>query len=316
MSSLENTPNGRILSTVFGDEATVRILAALSSKTKRAIVELLNGHNLNVNEIASRLNLPQSTVATSVKQLVEAGIVTMERIPGERGGMQKLCSLTYEALVIEFPALQHDLSDRRVEVEMPVGLYADYDVRPTCGLCSTEGIIGMLDAPQTFSMPERTKASLLWFSRGYVEYKYPRNVSPDRRIKRLELSMELCSEAPNSAMDWPSDITVWINGIEIGTWTSPSEFGQPRGALTPSWWRTNSAQFGLLKQWSVTEEGAYIDGQRAADIALSDLSLDGHHSIRARIGIKEDARNLGGVNIFGRGFGNYDQDIVLTLELE
>jgi predicted transcriptional regulator len=34
-----------------------------------------------------------------------------------------------------------------------------------------------------------------------------------------------------------------------------------------------------------------------------------------RIGIDENASHPGGVNIFGRGFGNYDQDIVMRLYL-
>lgn len=309
-------PKGRILSTDFDDEQTDRIISALSSKTKRSIVKLLYSQSLNINDIAARLKLPQSTVATGVKQLHDAGIVSMERMPSARGGTQKLCSLSYDALIIEFPSLQKSVDERRIEIEMPVGLYADYEVSPTCGLCSTEQIIGMLDVPQTFSMPERSKASLLWFSQGYVEYKFPRNVRGDRRIKRIEVSMELCSEAPNSAVEWPSDITVWVNGHEIGTWTSPSEFGEKRGALTPGWWRTNSAQYGLLKHWSVGRDGSWIDGSRASAITIDELSLNSHHSIRVRIGIKDDAEHRGGVNIFGRGFGNYDQDIMLTLELE
>ena len=32
-----------------------------------------------------------------------------------------------------------------------------------------------------------------------------------------------------------------------------------------------------------------------------------------KYGVKKDAKHPGGVNIFGRGFGNYDQDIVLRL---
>jgi predicted transcriptional regulator len=31
--------------------------------------------------------------------------------------------------------------------------------------------------------------------------------------------------------------------------------------------------------------------------------------------VKEDAEHPGGINIFGRGFGNYDQDIVLRILL-
>ena len=48
-------------------------------------------------------------------------------------------------------------------------------------------------------------------------------------------------------------------------------------------------------------------------MTLADLDLADHHSIRLRIGIEESAKHPGGINIFGRGFGNYDQDIVLGI---
>ena len=36
-------------------------------------------------------------------------------------------------------------------------------------------------------------------------------------------------------------------------------------------------------------------------------------SISIRIGNKDDAENKGGFNLFGRSFGDYAQDIILTL---
>jgi predicted transcriptional regulator len=53
---------------------------------------------------------------------------------------------------------------------------------------------------------------------------------------------------------------------------------------------------------------------KVSPVSLKDLDVDTHHSIRLRIGVKDDARHPGGINIFGRGFGNYDQDIVLRLQ--
>jgi predicted transcriptional regulator len=71
---------------------------------------------------------------------------------------------------------------------------------------------------------------------------------PEAVADSLHLSLEICSEAPLHHENWPSDITVWLNGVEIGAWTSPGDFGDVRG-----------------------------------------------------------------LNIFGRHFGNYPQDIVLRL---
>ena len=37
--------------------------------------------------------------------------------------------------------------------------------------------------------------------------------------------------------------------------------------------------------------------------------------MRLKIGIDQEAKHPGGVNIFGRGFGNYDQDILMRIRL-
>ena len=63
----------------------------------------------------------------------------------------------------------------------------------------------------------------------------------------------------------------------------------------------------------MTPEGTYRDGERVSDRTLADLELDSHRSIRVRIGVQDNARHPGGINIFGRGFGNHDQDIVMRL---
>jgi len=204
-----------------------------------------------------------------------------------------------------------------IEVAMPLGLYTSCEVSAPCGLCSTEGIIGLLDVPDTFLDPERMKTGLIWFTRGYVEYQFPNNARlAQQKINSMEFSIELSSEVPGTSADWPSDITVGVNGQDIGTWTSPGDFGDKRGVYTPDWWKLKGSQYGKLKSFRVNGSGTYVDGMKISPVSLKDLDLDTHHSIRLRIGVKEDAKHPGGINIFGRGFGNYDQDIVLRIETE
>lgn len=38
-----------------------------------------------------------------------------------------------------------------------------------------------------------------------------------------------------------------MNGISLGKWTSPGDFGVMRGRLTPAWWKSDVNQYGLLK---------------------------------------------------------------------
>jgi predicted transcriptional regulator len=133
--------------------------------------------------------------------------------------------------------------------------------------------------------------------------------------KRLDLSAELCSEVAGWDNHWVSDITLWINGVEVGTWTCPGDFGGERGRLNPGWWQDRYSQFGLLKHWTVDARGSYIDGVKLSKVTIKDLTLE-QGTLKVRLGNKHDARNAGGVTLFGEGFGNYHQDLVLRLSYD
>lgn len=285
----------------------------LASEIRLKILELVHDKALNVNEIAERLSLPQSTVATNVTLLEKAGLIQSEVVKAKKGN-QKLCRAAFDELIIRFEKAADQIRDDLIEVEMPIGLFTGCEVSAPCGLCSPEGIIGYLDVPLSFLDPDRIKAGLLWFERGWVEYKFPNNsLYKDKPIRRIELILEISSEAPGTNKNWLSDITLWINNVEVGQWTSPGDFGDKRGTFTPQWWKLEGSQYGLLKNWSVTEQGSFVDGVRISGVTLADLNLGEHHSIKTRIGVKEGAGHVGGMNIFGRGFGNYDQGIFLRL---
>jgi predicted transcriptional regulator len=289
------------------------VILSLASAVRLKILNLLHNKNANINEISDTLGLPQSTVATNVAILENAGLIRSEVAKAKKGN-QKICSGVYGEIVIRFAPEENRARDDLIEVEMPIGLFTSYEISAPCGLCSSDGIIGYLDVPDSFLNPDRMKAGLLWFERGWVEYKFPNNsLYKGKTIKRLEISAELSSETPGTDKDWLSDITLWVNNVEIGQWTSPGDFGDRRGKLTPEWWKLEGSQYGLLKDWLVTDEGSFVDGVRVSNACLSDLALTEHHSVKVRIGVKDDAAHVGGLNIFGKGFGNYDQAIVLRL---
>ncbi len=120
---------------------------------------------------------------------------------------------------------------------------------------------------------------------------------------------------PGHNNEWPSDITLWINDKEIGTWTSPGDMGGVRGLLTPSGWNTNDSQSGFLKSWIVTTTGSFLDGKKISPITVEALDINATNSITIRIGVKEHAKNRGGINIFGSKFGNHAQDLKLCIQL-
>ena len=290
------------------------VLRGLASPVRVKILKALHLRGgLNVNDIADLLELPQSTVSSNLQILEEAGLIRTETQKARKGN-QKICRAVYDEVLVMF---KEDVAATRpdiIEVAMPVGLYTSCEVSAPCGLCSTEGIIGLLDVPDTFLDPGRMKAGLMWFTRGFIEYQFPNNARLSKTdVEMLEFSFELSSEVPGTAQDWPSDITVTVNHKDVGTWTSPGDFGDQRGVYTPDWWTLRGSQYGMLKTWKITREGTFVDGVKISPVSLKDLDVANHHSIRLRLGVKDNAKHPGGVNIFGRGFGNYDQDIILRI---
>ena len=285
-------------------------IKALASEPRIQMLDLLRKKTCNINEISAELGLPQSTVATHISILEDAGLLVTESVKAKKGN-QKLCKPSFKELLIQFPEEKSE-KENFIEVEMPIGIFTDCHVTSPCGLCSADKIIGFLDIPDSFLNPDRMKAGLLWCGSGYFEYKFPNNSMYDqKKIQKLEISMELSSETPGTNPNWLSDITVWVNRTEIGTWTSPGDFGDKRGKYTPDWWKLEGSQYGLLKNFYITNEGSFIDGVKISDVTISDLHIPDHHSIRVKVGVKEDAVHMGGMNIFGKGFGNYDQGIIL-----
>ncbi|MBB3594002.1 putative transcriptional regulator [Rhizobium sp. BK529] len=292
----------------------VDVVQALGSPTRIEILNLLRQKGpLNVNDIAAQMRLPQSTTATNLKSLEQAGLIQTQTMKATKGN-QKVCSSIYDEILIRFDANGTKASEDVVTVSMPIGLFTEFDVGAPCGLCSVNNVIGMLDVQEVFLDPQRMQAALLWFTRGYVEYKFPNNAKVSgKKIRKVEFSAELSSETPATNANWPSDISIWVNGIKAGHWTSPGDYGDRRGMYSPAWWKLSGSQYGKLKTWTIDETGTWIDGAMVSTQTIASLGIADHHSIRFRIGIDEKADNPGGMNLFGKGFGDFDQDLVMSI---
>lgn len=294
----------------------MKIFQCFSSETRVKVLELLAEKSRNVGELAKELGVSSAIMTRHISMLEEAGIINCIGVPGKRG-LKKECSIKQTEILI---SLEKDKlskekhSKEYYTVSIPVGQYVSYAVQPTCGMASVDGYIGLCDDQRYFSNPERVNAAILWFQSGFIEYCIPGYVITSRPIDSIEISLEICSEYPIYKEDWPSDIYFYLNGIHLGIWTSPGDFGIKRGAYTPDWWR--ATQYGLLKTIKVTKERTLMDGMQLSDVTLDQIHIQSGKDILFKISSPADTRNPGGVNIFGRGFGNYDQNIEVRIEYE
>lgn len=289
----------------------IEICKTLGHEQRMQIIKILADGPKNVNELSDRLGIPFSTAAVNVKKLEEAGLISTEMVPGR--GSQKINTKLYDRIIINLEEPKQ-VNEDSVTFEMPIGEYVNCEVDPSCGLLGDQEIIHILDDPRSFYEPERKKAQLIWFRSGFVEYHFPNRIPYGVNIEELYFSVEICSEAPYHKADWPSDITCWVNDKELGYWTSPGDFGGERGFLTPSWWETHNTQYGLLKKWKVNHEGSFIDGVKISNTTIEDLELLEKPYISLRLGVKKDSVNMGGINLFGSQFGNYEQDLIMKIK--
>lgn len=288
----------------------VDVAKALSGDVRVRILEALGEKPMSVGQLADALGVAQPTVSINVQMLENVELVHSS--PG--ANREKICSAAGRSILLELPSKLGEGLHPTEELHMPIGMYTDCSVQPTCGLAAKDGsLIGSPDDPRTFYLPERAEASLLWFSgSGYIEYLFANPLPPGVELKELRIRAELCSEAPSFKEDCLSDISLHINGQPVGTWTCPSDFGDRKGKLTPERWRSGS-EYGQLTEWRVTVDGSFVNGEASSPTKVSELALAFNRPIRVKFEVGEQAANKNGLNLFGAGFGDYPQDIVLSL---
>jgi len=288
-------------------EDGLEIFKALGSEIRIEIVKiLLENNGMSMNELAGRLNITNGALTNHIKKLEDCGIVSISNESAGHGN-QKKCSVYLDKILIDIDS-QEDFKNI-YQTSIKVGHFTDYDVYPTCGIASGTALIGEVDDTRYFAHPERYEADILWFTKGYVEYIIPNFIPFGQKIDQITVSLEISSEAPGINDIWPSDISFKINGKKVATWTSPGDFGNVQGIFTPDWWYPNWNQYGLLKILVINKRGTYIDGLQVSDVSINDFEFDYHSTIKLRLEVEEDAEHVGGLTIFGKTFGNYNQDI-------
>jgi len=288
-------------------EEGLDIFKALGSEIRIEIIKLLmeNG-GMNMNELATKLSITNGALTSHIKKLEDCGLITVSSESGGHGN-QKKCSVHLDKILIDLD--QQEDSKNLYQTSIKVGHFSDYDVYPTCGLSTSKALIGEVDDTRYFAHPDRYNADILWFTRGYVEYIIPNFIPSSQKIDQITISAELSSEAPGVNNVWPSDVHFYLNDVCIGTWTSPGDFGDVKGILTPDWWFLNWNQYGLLKLLVINKKGTFIDGLQISDVNINQFDLTYKSILKFKIGVPDDAAHVGGLTIFGKTFGNYNQDI-------
>ena len=292
----------------------LQVSKALAAPERIQILKTLYLRSTTLAKLSQELKIPLSSLSRHVNILADAQLIRISYRPSLKGHM-KYCSLKMLSCTISINEKeQHRREKRTYSIEMPIGMFSSANITSPCGMVSKDSIIGLIDDPRTFYLPERNQAEKLWFSEGNISYLFPLK-SSRRKYSELSFSFEICSETACHNLDWPSDITVYINDEELTTFTSTGDFGGRRGKFTAPNWSLTSTQYGMLKTITLTENGVFVDNQlMRSDITFSDVYYKNNLFLKFTLAVKSDAVHRGGMNLFGKKFGDYQQAIIMTIK--
>ena len=71
----------------------------------------------------------------------------------------------------------------------------------------------------------------------------------------------------------------------------------------------------MLVQVRIDESGIWLNDRKVDDSTIDDFAfLTREKFLRFRLGVKEDAKYVGGLNLFGKKFGDFPQGIRFSLD--
>ena len=107
----------------------LEIFKALGSETRIEIIKiLLENHGMNMNELATRLNITNGALTNHIKKLEDSGIVSISNESAGHGN-QKKCSVYLDKILIDIDA-QEDFKNV-YQTDLKVAHFSDYEVLPT-----------------------------------------------------------------------------------------------------------------------------------------------------------------------------------------
>ncbi|MCQ2741910.1 MAG: helix-turn-helix domain-containing protein [Bacilli bacterium] len=305
MESYENSRN-----LILSDDNKRRLQnigLALSNEKRIDMLSAIHDGINSVTTLAKKLNIPNSNVIFHAKILEEAGLIYSEHLSSSLKFHPTLNEIN---LVFFRNDLQNTVIVNKLDYEIPVGAYTKIEY--------------LLDSFHAFSEREelninvknlydfdKSKAQLISTRRGLISYPL-RN--EEAELESIVISFEACSETSAYDNEYKSDISVFINDLELLTYRCPGDFGGRHGLLNPDWYISFYTQFGELNTIHVNERGVYRNGVLVnAKVTIKDLDLKRPNPV-LKIGNKRDCTYPGGINLFGPKFGDYPQGIKITYQ--
>lgn len=298
-------------------DRTSQVAKALSSPIRLEILNLLIQNSMTMSELSQKLYVSMSSISMHTSILKDANLISITPKPGMHGA-QKLCGIKVDKISFEFFDTNGGGNAERPPkiIDLPIGYYSEAQVESPCGIAASGGYVETEDTTYGFWHPDHIQAQLIWFTTGFLRYRISNRDLRDDSVESVNISFEICAEAPGYNNVWPSDIFFDINGHYLTTFRIKGDYGGTRGINNPAWWKDSNTQYGELITLSVTGEGTYLNGGLVSRENLDSLGMREGCSFSFALGVDENGEYPGGMNLFGRSFGNYAQNIRIEIRYQ
>lgn len=292
----------------------VKLCNALGSEVRMKILKTLQRrpYTFSITDLIKLTNIPCTTLIHHLNILKEVNLIDIT-YKSTKHGSTRIISRYLKGASLNFYYLE-DKDNTTIKTElqnMKVGNFIKYEGNDFNFVTPTRSY------PKRGTdcyIPERFQAELIYTLNGKLTYIFSNNAAKFNKIKSISFSMELSSETPYYDNDYLSEITFWINDIEIATYLSLGDYGDRRGILNPAWWPDRNSQYGKLVTVLVDEAGVSLNGKQiSTKINISKLNIQKGNSIIFALGNKQTSTYIGGFNLFGSSFGDFHQDILCAI---
>lgn len=289
----------------------VAVATALANETRLKMLMALNKNTYSITELAKHLDVPTSIIVFHMKVLEKVNLIKVLPTPQKSKSTLYLSKLSNTILFSFEKNVKVDNELEILEFDMPIGNYVSINEKtPIGGFNETQFV--SLDEPYS---TQRFSLQNLYVGRNaYIEYLFPS--LNNNTLSELYFSLEICAESPNYNNNYYSDITFWINDVELLTFTSPADFGGRRGILNPSWLPESISQYGQLITISINRLGTYLNGVKVNNLTLENIKLNNSKSLKFSFGNKKGCQHNGGFNIYGKNAGDHPQNIVMKAVIQ
>ena len=294
-----------------------KVCYALSSSTRLQILRQLQEGNKTIPQLAQENNLATTSVVYHTEILANAGLIDIALTPSQKGDVRTCYKVLRKLGINVAQPYNAEKTTKQVTLSCGVGTFVDCSSDFDCSFATKEQVF--ISRWDSVYRNERYLAEIIWANKGFLKYAFPNDFAKNNACQELEISLEICSEAINYDNHYKSDVTFWINDVELCTYTCLGDFGDRPGRLNPDWWLTQDSptQYGQLVTIKIDSNGVYLNGDLLnKKVKLNSLNLASSNKLTFKLGNKPGMANEGGFNVFGKSFGDYPQDILLKATIK